>query len=140
MERIKADITRADCWYEEAHMRLDHTIVPAKNKDETARFFIDILGFEPGDDLADARFVHVNDTLTLRCDEKYSNHVHLAFYVSDDELAQVIKRAQAAGTPYGSRARSDDNQLGQYGGGPRLYFSDPGGNSIELVTIPTLRH
>jgi len=80
-------------------MLLDHTIVPAKNKDETARFFTDILGFEPGDELPDAQFVHVNDTLTLRCDEKYSDHVHLAFYVTGDELAQVTERAKAAGTP-----------------------------------------
>jgi catechol 2,3-dioxygenase-like lactoylglutathione lyase family enzyme len=121
-------------------MLLDHTIVPAKNKDETARFFTNILGFEPGDELPDAQFVHVNDTLTLRCDEKYSDHVHLAFYVTGDELAQVTERAKAAGTPYGSRARLEDNQLGEYGGGPRLYFSDPSGNSIELVTVPTLRH
>jgi catechol 2,3-dioxygenase-like lactoylglutathione lyase family enzyme len=121
-------------------MRLDHTIVPAKNKDETAKFFTDVLGFESGDDIPGARFVHVNETLTLRCDENYSDHIHLAFYVTDDELAQVIERAKATGTPYGSRARAEDNQLGQYGGGPRLYFSDPSGNSVELVTVPTLRH
>jgi catechol 2,3-dioxygenase-like lactoylglutathione lyase family enzyme len=120
-------------------MRLDHTIVPAKKKDETARFFTDVLGFEPGEELPDARFVYVNETLTLRCDEKYADHVHLAFYVSDEELAQVIERARLTGTPYGSRARRTDNELGEYGGGPRLYLSDPSGNSVELVTVPTLR-
>ena len=120
-------------------MILDHTIVPAKDKDQTAGFFTNVLGFELGAELPDARFVHVNDTLTLRCDEKYTDHVHLAFYVSEEELTLTVERAKQAGTPYGSRAKLTDNKLGEYAGGPRVYFSDPGGNSIELVTVATLR-
>lgn len=120
-------------------MRLDHTIVPAKDKAETARFFVEVLGFALGDSLPDAQFVYADDTLTLRCDEKYSDRVHLAFLVSEAELGAVAKRANALGHPFGSRANLVDNEMGDYGGGPRLYFRDPGGNSIELVTVATIR-
>lgn len=120
-------------------MRLDHTIAPSKDKEATARFFTDILGFQRGQTLPEAQFVYVDDTLTIRCDEKYSDRVHLAFLVSADELGQIADRAKARGVPYGSRANLTDNAFGEYGGGPRCYFTEPGGSSIELVTVAHIR-
>lgn len=121
-------------------MRLDHTIVPCENKEVTTSFFTDVLGFARGESLPEANFVYVDDRLTLRCDQKYDHQVHLGFLVTPAELRQVIGRAEASGVAYGSRANQMDHELGEYGGGPRVYFRDPCNNSIELVTVPTIRH
>ncbi|HEU4439004.1 MAG TPA: VOC family protein, partial [Methylomirabilota bacterium] len=46
-------------------IRLDHTIVPAKDKVASARFFAEIFGLAVDPDASHFAEVHVNDTLKL---------------------------------------------------------------------------
>jgi len=83
---------------------LNHTIVPARDKEAAARSFAQLFGlnFEG----SSGRFapVRVNETLTLDFDDQvgaFEIH-HYAFHVSDAEFDAILQRVQAAGLPFGS--------------------------------------
>ena len=115
---------------------LNHTIVPAKDKEASARFFADIFGLRY--EGANGHFapVRVNDTLTLDFDndDRFDTH-HYAFHVSDAEFVAILKRVQEAGIAYGSDPWNLENrQLNSWNGGRGVYFRDPNGHILELMT------
>jgi len=116
---------------------LNHTIVPARDKAAAAKFFADIFGlkrertgyFAP---------VKVNKSLTLLFDDdsKFESH-HLAFHVSNREFDAIFDRIKAAKIAFGSAPWSlDDGKLNDWGGGRGVYFRDPNGHVLELMTVP----
>jgi catechol 2,3-dioxygenase-like lactoylglutathione lyase family enzyme len=117
---------------------LNHTIVPAHDKDAAARQFAKLFGLTyngKGDHFAP---VKVNDTLTFLFDDdpKFESH-HYAFHVSDTEFDSIFQRVQEAGLVYGSTPWSaDDKKLNNWGGGRGVYFRVPDGHLLELMTIP----
>jgi catechol 2,3-dioxygenase-like lactoylglutathione lyase family enzyme len=117
---------------------LNHTIVPARDKAAAARFFAGIFGLEldaQGDHFAPVR---VNETLTLLFDEdtSFESH-HYAFHVSDAEFDAIFARVKKAGLAYGSAPwRLDDGRLNDWNGGRGVYFKDPNGHVLELMTVP----
>ncbi len=117
---------------------LNHTIVPAHDKAAAAKFFADIFGLRF--DGASGHFapVHVNDTLTLLFDQEtdFDSH-HLAFHVGDTEFVAILDRVKAAGLRYGSAPWSlEDGKLNDWNGGRGVYFKDPDGHILELMTVP----
>lgn len=118
---------------------LNHTIVPARDKEAAARFFAQIFGrpFEAGG----GHFapVRVNDTLTLdfATAEGVIPSQHYAFHVSDAEFDAILQRVTAAGLTIGSTPWSlTDGKLNDWNGGRGFYFKDPDGHIIELMTAP----
>ena len=119
---------------------LNHTIVPAKDKGAAARFFADTFGlsYDASDDHGHFAPVRVNETLTLLFDEdtSFDSH-HLAFHVSDAEFDAIFERIKKAGLSYGSAPWSaDDGKLNDWNGGRGVYFKDPNGHVLELMTVP----
>lgn len=117
---------------------LNHTIVPARDKVAAARFFADIFGLrfdEQSDHFAPVR---VNETLTLLFDEETSiDSHHYAFHVSEAEFDATFGRIKKAGLTYGSAPWSfDDRKLNDWNGGRGVYFKDPNGHVLELMTVP----
>lgn len=116
---------------------LNHTIVPARDKEHSARFFARIFGLEYEGLRGHFAPVQVNDTLALDFDnaaEPIPRH-HYAFHVTDEEFDQILKRVQAEGLRYGSEPGAQDNmQLNSRRGGRGFYFRDPNGHSLELLT------
>jgi catechol 2,3-dioxygenase-like lactoylglutathione lyase family enzyme len=117
---------------------LNHTIVPARDKAAAARFFADIFGLRF--DAEDGHFapVRVNEVLTLLFDEdeSFESH-HYAFHVSDSEFDAIFGRIRRAGLAYGSAPWSlDDGKLNDWNGGRGVYFKDPNGHVLELMTVP----
>ncbi len=119
---------------------LNHTIVPAHDKAESAKFFAEIFGLEVGPPMGPFAPVRVNDSLTLDFDDRQQvrQHVdwhHYAFQVSEEEFDTILARIQAAGIPYGSGPMSlDDGQINHRRGGRGVYFRDPNGHVLELLT------
>ena len=116
---------------------LNHTIVPARDKEEAARFFARIFGLRYEGVRGHFAPVQVNDTLALDFDnaaEPIPRH-HYAFHVTDEEFDQILKRVQAEGLRYGSEPGAQDNmQLNSRRGGRGFYFRDSNGHSLELLT------
>ena len=117
---------------------LNHTIVPARDKVAAARFFARIFGL--GFDGSSDHFapVRVNETLTLLFDKdtSFESH-HYAFHVSDAEFDAIFGRIKEAKIAYGSAPWSlDDGKLNDWNGGRGVYFKDPNGHVLELMTVP----
>ena len=115
---------------------LNHTIVPAHDKEASARFFAHIFGLAYQGSVGHFAPVRVNDTLTLDFDtwDRFEMH-HYAFHVSDEEFDAIFGRLKAAGITYGSEPRSlEDMQLNTRLGGRGVYFRDPNGHVLELLT------
>src|SRR5882757_6749263 len=117
---------------------LNHTIVPARDKTAAARFFAEIFGLtcEPVNYFAPVR---LNDQMTLLFSDESTEHEshHYAFHVSDAEFNAIFDRVRATGLSYGSDPSHPDNgKLNAWGGGRGVYFTDPDGHLLELMTVP----
>jgi catechol 2,3-dioxygenase-like lactoylglutathione lyase family enzyme len=115
---------------------LNHTIVPARDKDAAARFFATIFGLPYGGPSGHFAPVRVSPTLTLDFAEAdgFESH-HYAFHVDDAEFDAILGRVQAAGLAYGSDPwHLDDRELNSWNGGRGFYFRDPDGHVLELMT------
>ena len=84
-------------------LSLDHTIVPAKDKEESVRFIARILGLEYKGPWGHFAPLKINETLTLDFDnhEKFEGH-HYALLASDEEFDAILGRIKSEGVSYGS--------------------------------------
>ena len=117
---------------------LNHTIVPARDKVAAARFFADVFGLKFSGKSEHFAPVRVNETLTLLFDDdsSFESH-HYAFHVSETEFDTIFGRIKKAGISYGSAPWSlDDGKLNDWNGGRGVYFKDPNGHVLELMTVP----
>jgi catechol 2,3-dioxygenase-like lactoylglutathione lyase family enzyme len=128
-------------------IRLDHTIVPAKDKVASAEFFAEIFGLKvkPGHFAQ----VQINESLTfdfadepelwggIRFDPSIGRSHHYAFHVSEAEFEAIFGRVKAKGITYGSGPNNHtDGQIYTRRGGLGFYFEDPNGHLLEVMTVP----
>ena len=119
-------------------IELNHTIVSAYDKVASAKFFARIFGLSFAES-AVGYFapVRVNEALTL--DFVDSGEVaiqHYAFKVSEEEFEAIFARIRKEGRDYGSGPSSrEDMQINHRGGGHGVYFCDPNGHVLELLTV-----
>ena len=115
---------------------LDHTIVPARDKEASARFLARILGVRYEGAVSHFAPVRVNDTLTLDFDSEseFESH-HYAFKVDEGAFDEIFARVQAEGIAYGSGPYSlEDMKINHRHGGRGFYFRDPNGHVLEILT------
>jgi len=118
-------------------IELNHTIVPARDKEGSARFFAQIFGLRYEGQVHHFAPVRINPSLTLDFDtsEKFEHH-HYAFKVSEGEFDGIFERLKAAGIPYGSQPYAlDDMKINHRRGGRGVYFRDPNGHVLEALTV-----
>jgi catechol 2,3-dioxygenase-like lactoylglutathione lyase family enzyme len=117
---------------------LNHTIVPSRDKVAAARFFAGLFGLNADAPHGHFAPVRVNDQLTLLFDQEtdFDSH-HFAFHVDDGAFDAILGRIRAAGLRYGSAPWSlEDGKLNDWNGGRGVYFRDPDGHILELMTVP----
>ena len=130
-------------------IRLDHTIVPSKDKTAAAAFFAEIFGLHVTPGPTYFAQVQVNESLTLDFadeaeawggpgfDPARGQSLHYAFHVSDAEFDAIFSRVKAKKLPYGSEPYSHDNgRINRRRGGRGFYFEDPNGHLLEIMTVP----
>ena len=116
---------------------LDHTIVPAHDKEASARFFARIFGLEYRGPWGHFAPVKVNETLSMDFDEGREpfDPLHYAFLASDHEFDTILQRVREEGIPYGSGPGSlEDGEINHLYGGRGFYFRDPNGHVLEVIT------
>ena len=116
---------------------LDHTIVPARDKLASAKFFAEIFGLKvkPGEGYFAQ--VQVNDGLTFDfADETEPQSHHYAFHISNAEFEEIYERVKSKGLPYGSGPYNHtDGKIYTRRGGRGFYFEDPNGHLLEVMTV-----
>ncbi len=118
-------------------IELNHTIVAAHDKEQSARFYERILGLK-----YDGPFGHFApiripvQSLSLDFDNRTSFQPHhYAFKVGEVEFDDIFERVKAEGLTYGSGPfTTDDMKINQWNGGRGVYFRDPNGHLLETLT------
>jgi catechol 2,3-dioxygenase-like lactoylglutathione lyase family enzyme len=120
---------------------LNHTIIPSADKRASAHFLADILGLPVGSPFGPFIPVPVGDTLTLdfaEVDAAIEPH-HYAFAVDEAEFDQIFARIEAAGLKYYAEPHEPHGygRINTSRGGRSVYFDDPNGHIMEVLTAPT---
>lgn len=117
---------------------LNHIIVPAKDKDRSAQFLADILGVAPAPQWGPFRPVQTSNGVTLDfVDSKDVRTQHYAFLVTDTEFDAAFGRITKAGLAYWADPhKHEPGQINHHWGGRGVYFDDPNGHLLELITKP----
>ena len=120
-------------------VKLNHTIVHGRDARESAEFFAEVFGLGPPKPFGPFLGVEVANGVTLdflSTDEEIQIQ-HYAFLVSEAEFDAIFRRVLAHGLEYwADPARSQQGKINRHDGGRGVYFADPGGNLLEIITRP----
>jgi catechol 2,3-dioxygenase-like lactoylglutathione lyase family enzyme len=119
--------------------QLNHTIVWCRDQQRSADFLAQVLGLP-----APRRFMHflVVDLANGVSLDYYQSQDHLAlqhyaFLVSEDEFDAIFARIRAQGLEvWADPARTQPGEINHHFGGRGVYFQDPDGNLLEIITRP----
>ena len=120
-------------------IQLNHTIVHAHDKHEAAQFLVDILGLEKPTTYGPFVVVQVaNDVSLDYADDHGKPHPqHYAFLVADDEFDAIQARIVERGLDYWADPfHRKPNEINHGDGGRGLYWEDPNGHNLEIITVP----
>jgi catechol 2,3-dioxygenase-like lactoylglutathione lyase family enzyme len=119
-------------------VELNHIIIPARDKFASAAFLAGILGLEVGPPWAGFIPLRLSNGVTL--DYAESEDVrphHCAFLVGEAEFDAALARLRAAGIAFYADFRRDGRgEINHLYGGRGVYFDDPSGHLLELITRP----
>jgi catechol 2,3-dioxygenase-like lactoylglutathione lyase family enzyme len=120
-------------------IRLNHTIVAAQDKYSSAMFLTEILGLPAPSLLGPFAVVRVSDDTSLdyiTADGEIRSQ-HYAFLMDEIEFDEIFKRIRERGLTYwADPGRHERDQINTWDGGRGLYFDDPNGHLLEIITRP----
>ncbi|MFH8488274.1 VOC family protein [Streptomyces longisporoflavus] len=121
-------------------VELNHTIVAAKDKKASAQFLADILGLEVSPQYGPFIPVAIPNGVTLDYMEAGGGPItpqHYAFLVSEDDFDDIFGRIKDAGLTYWADPHHHTvNEINTNDGGRGVYWDDPNGHSLEILTRP----
>lgn len=120
-------------------VQLNHTIVQARDRDATAEFLVDILGLPPAGTYGPFRVVTLDNGVSLDVmrAEGEIHPQHYAFLVSEEEFDRIWGRIKERGLTYWADPyHRQPGRINTNDGGRGLYWSDPDGHSLEIITVP----
>jgi catechol 2,3-dioxygenase-like lactoylglutathione lyase family enzyme len=119
-------------------VRLNHTIVAARDKDVAARFATELLGLPAPVSVGPFAVVQVGDTsldFVDSNDEIASQHY--AFLANEDEFDEIFARVRERGLAFWADPfRREAGRINEWDGGRGVYFDDPNGHLLEVITRP----
>ena|SRR5258706_16481336 len=126
---------------------LNHTIVPARDKEASATFLAEILGLPVGKPFGPFVQLHVGESLSLDFADvdvagqgvtDVAPH-HYAFQVDDAEFDEIFNRIVEAGIAYYAEPHEPHRygEINTWRGGRAVYFNDPNGHILEVLTVPS---
>jgi len=124
-------------------VKLDHTIVPSRNRRAAAELLAHILGV-PWAESGVGPFcpVYVNEGLTLDMDQAEDAFPiqHYCFRMSEAEFDALLSRLQSMGIEYRSTPHGPvDMQINTQHDGRIVYWSEPDGHVWEALTVSYAR-
>ena len=120
-------------------VQLNHTIVWCHDKVESSRFLTDVLGLPAARPFGPMLVVPLNNGVSLDFYERDGEIAsqHYAFLISEAEFDRAFQRIQARGLPFwADPGRRRSGEINHDDGGRGLYFEDPDGHFLEILTRP----
>jgi hypothetical protein len=119
-------------------VRLNHTIVAAQDKETAAMFLTEILGLPAPSLFGPFAVVRVGDTSLdyIDADGEIKSQ-HYAFLVNEIEFDEIFERIRERRLPYwADPGRQERDRINGWDDGRGLYFDDPNGHLLEIITRP----
>ena len=120
-------------------VELNHTIVHAVDPPATARFMSEVFGLAEAETFGPFLVIRTGNGVSLDYirGEPPIDPQHYAFLVSDAEFDAIFGRVKARGLTYwADPARKQPGQINTHFGGRGVYFCDPSGHFLEIITRP----
>jgi extradiol dioxygenase family protein len=121
-------------------VQLNHTIVHAKDRAASAQFYADILGLPKPRPFGPFMVVDTANGVSLDFIQAEDHEIiveHYAFLVSEEEWDQIFERIRTRGLDYwADPARRQKGQFNRHDGGRGVYWLDPNGHVLEIITRP----
>lgn len=123
---------------------LNHTIIHARDNRESAQFLAHILGLEAGPAWGPFVPVATANGVTLDFATAPAGSItmqHYAFLVTEDEFDAAFERIRQAGLEYFADPHmKSPGEINHNHGGRGVYFFDPAGHGMEIITQPYDSH
>ena len=121
-------------------VQLNHTIVWCNDQCRSANFFAAILGRPEPTRFGPFLVVHLDNGVSLDFSDDREHALvvqHYAFLVSEPEFDAIFGRIKAQELDYwADPARSRPGEINRHDGGRGVYFPDPDGHFLEIITRP----
>lgn len=120
-------------------VQLNHTIVWCRDKQTSAAFLADILGQPAPTRFGPFLVVELANGVSLDYHEtdREIRSQHYAFLISEEEFDQIFGRIRARGLQHwADPGQNRAGQINHNDGGRGVYFEDPDGNLLEVITRP----
>lgn len=120
-------------------VELNHTIVWCHDKQASAGFFTEILGRPAPKPFYHFLVVELDNGVSLDFMEKDGKVAlqHYAFLISEAEFDAVFARIQQRGLDYwADPGKSKPGEINRNDSGRGVYFDDPNGHLLEVLTRP----
>jgi catechol 2,3-dioxygenase-like lactoylglutathione lyase family enzyme len=121
------------------HFELNHLIVAAHDKYESARFLTELFGLDEPVVWGPFVAVQCGNGVTLDYAEPGGDFPgqHYAFLVSEKHFDEIFGRIRERGLTYWADPHQQRvNEYNTNDGGRGLYFDDPSGHHLEILTRP----
>ncbi|MFP5417146.1 MAG: VOC family protein [Actinomycetes bacterium] len=119
---------------------LNHTIVNATDKHASAAFLTEMLGLGSPVPFGPFVVVRVRETSLDFADDHSPQgfqRQHYAFLVSEQEFDTIWGRIRARGLPFWADPfHRREGEINHNDGGRGLYWEDPDGHNLEILTVP----
>ncbi len=118
--------------------QLNHTIVAATDPEASARFLTEVMGFGAPTTFGHFIVVEAGNGVSLDFSQEDEVHPqHYAFLVTELEFDEIFGRIVERGLPYwADPGRTRAGEINRRDGGRGVYFPDPDGHSLEILTRP----
>ena len=119
--------------------QLNHTIVWCRDREASAQFLAEMLGRPTPTHFGPFAVVEMDNGVSLdfhATDEPFRGQ-HYAFLIGEDDFDGVLSRIKAAGLDHwADPARQRAGKINHNDGGRGVYFPDPDGHLLEVITRP----
>ncbi|MEU6711927.1 VOC family protein [Nonomuraea sp. NPDC046802] len=120
-------------------IEFNHTVVAARDKDRSAAFLAEVLGLPEPSAFGPFAVVETSNGVSLdffATDGPVLSQ-HYAFLISEAEFDAVWDRLRARDiTYYADPGHKEAGTINRNDGGRGMYFADPDGHNLEVITRP----
>lgn len=119
-------------------VHLNHTIVAAHDKRGSASFLADLLGLKPPRTFGPFVVVELDNDVSLDfADDENVSPRHYAFLVTEEEFDEIFGRIRARGLEFWADPfQRRPGEINTHDGGRGVYWKDPNGHVLEIITRP----
>jgi catechol 2,3-dioxygenase-like lactoylglutathione lyase family enzyme len=120
-------------------IQLNHTIVNCTDKHASARFLTDLLGLPEAAPFGPFLVVELDNGVSMDYADDHGGvrPQHYAFLVSEEEFDAIHGRIVERGLPFWADPfHHQPGRIGTGDGGRGLYWDDPDGHILEIITVP----